>query len=355
MFPMSQEQNGEDPSGVRLEDRLRGLILSNAYANPAPNGQPQIPIANGPRPTPAPAPAATTPNLPPHMLSATPAQQQEYLRRAMQSSASQTSADAANRSPQGGRKRLNQAQRRQMSSQLSIPVAPSPNQPSPSSRGYTPYSAHGQHSYSPQFYNGNSQPQNNQRFRQNQQYSPRFTQQSPASPFSPQMHYQNSPSSSGPQFSPNSQFQRQGSSPQQQYHPANQGNLSAGFYNQRPVPQNAQLYQPGPYNNPGRGRAFTHNSEEVAIQSAYLEKLSQERVPQVGVDDEEVRGKEAFRATIEKICQEAISEYEKEELANQQFNISTVQLKCFGSMSTGFATKASDMDLALLTPQSVPS
>jgi terminal uridylyltransferase len=40
---------------------------------------------------------------------------------------------------------------------------------------------------------------------------------------------------------------------------------------------------------------------------------------------------------------------------NPMFEASSVQLKCFGSMASGFATKSSDMDLALLSPLSTPS
>lgn len=57
---------------------------------------------------------------------------------------------------------------------------------------------------------------------------------------------------------------------------------------------------------------------------------------------------------IENACREAITQYEQEDLSNPNFDSSTVELKCFGSMSSGFATKASDMDLALLTPLSQP-
>lgn len=83
-------------------------------------------------------------------------------------------------------------------------------------------------------------------------------------------------------------------------------------------------------------------------------KLLQELVPNVGIDAEEEAEKEIFRAVVENACREAILQYEKEELGNPKFDVSSVELRCFGSMSTGFATRASDMDLALLTPLSNP-
>jgi hypothetical protein len=94
--------------------------------------------------------------------------------------------------------------------------------------------------------------------------------------------------------------------------------------------------------------------EDVAAQSAYLERLLQECVPKVGIDPDEEAEKDEFRAVVERACRDAISVYEQQELGNPKFDPLSVELKCFGSMSSGFATKASDMDLALLTPHSSP-
>ena len=74
----------------------------------------------------------------------------------------------------------------------------------------------------------------------------------------------------------------------------------------------------------------------------------------MGIDSKEETEKEAFRVVVEKACREAIAGYEQRELGNLTFDDASVELKCFGSMSSGFATKASDMDLALLTPNSSP-
>ena len=73
------------------------------------------------------------------------------------------------------------------------------------------------------------------------------------------------------------------------------------------------------------------------------------------IDPQEAVEKEEFRALVEKACRESIAEYEQEELDNKKFDASTVELQCFGSMMSGFATKASDMDLALLSPKSNPA
>lgn len=75
----------------------------------------------------------------------------------------------------------------------------------------------------------------------------------------------------------------------------------------------------------------------------------------MGIDSEEEAEKETFRAVVENACKQAILQYEQEELGNMTFDASSVELRCFGSMSSGFATRASDMDLALLTPFSNPA
>lgn len=62
--------------------------------------------------------------------------------------------------------------------------------------------------------------------------------------------------------------------------------------------------------------------------------------------------KEAFRLRIERISRQAIAQYENEHAPGRDFPATSVQLQCFGSLSSGFATKASDMDLGLLSPLS---
>ncbi|KAF8851518.1 hypothetical protein BDZ45DRAFT_601340 [Acephala macrosclerotiorum] len=103
-----------------------------------------------------------------------------------------------------------------------------------------------------------------------------------------------------------------------------------------------------------RGRQSGHYSDDFLLQASHLDWMVQNIVPDVGIDTEEAE-KEAFRALVEAACREAITEYEQQELGNQQFDALSVELQCFGSMRSGFATKASDMDLALLTPKSHPA
>ncbi|KAM3064930.1 hypothetical protein ACMFMG_011242 [Clarireedia jacksonii] len=347
MVPRTQDQNGQAQGAVAgidgLEERLRGLILNNATASNSNSNAPPLP------------PISTAAALPPHMLTASPAEQQQYL-GSMAARASQTQkAPWNNNEPQqAGRKRLNQAQRRQLNSQLSIPIDTRPHQqagPSPSPHRFAPYSAQNQASWSPHYTNNSPQFSTGQRFQPQQSYSPHFPQPSPASSYASPMVYQNSPRSGTYENKPNQryQYQKQALSPQAQpWQSANQSSPDQSSISPRPTPQNRQLYQPGPTGGQGRPRLYGASADEIAAQA-------QECLPKIEIDNDEAKKKEEFRALIEEVCRCAIMEHEQQELGNDKFDPSTVELKCYGSLSSGFATKGSDMDLALLTPYSHPS
>ncbi|KAL2065682.1 hypothetical protein VTL71DRAFT_3352 [Oculimacula yallundae] len=342
MFPQNGNPAGQDAGN--LEDRLRGLILNNS--------DPML-IPGGGRP-------AAPPGLQPAYITPLPLQPNMHGQHgnfvqspAQHSLDSSSNVLAPGLSSPPGRKRPNQAQRRQMNAQLSIPIDTRPTPGVQAGRG------NGFHSpANPQYGNPNvvNRPQHQgQRYNQHsqQQYSPHFQNQGPASPYSPRPNYQQNlpqppvyPYQQGPV--PPSQ-PRQGPnhfSPQHQSQPQTPYN--------RPSPQNRQLYQPSPQGTQG-GRLFGQNSQELTAQSSHLTWLVERCVPDVGVDPQEEAEKEAFRAVVELACREAISEHEQMELGNEKFDPTTVQLQCFGSMRSGFATKASDMDLALLTPRSDPA
>lgn len=334
MFPY-QNQSNED--GENLEDRLRRLILNNAEASSTPEAG---------QPLPPPPPGFTSP-LPPHL------QHQQFPQATplpIVNNAPTSLEPPSGLSSSPGRKRLNQAQRRQMNAQLSIPVDARPTPGTQAGRG------NNFRQPSPQFGNQNfnsRQPiPQGQRYphQPQQQYSPRFQNQGPgpASPYSPRpMYPQNSPRlpmiNHQPGASPRHQ-QRQSANQYQQL-PLN------GFA--RAPAQNRQLYQPGAQNGHG-GRPFGQSTHDLASQASHLDLLVQRCVPEVGIDHQEEIKKETFRAVVELVCREAIAEHETNELGNEKFDPSTVELHCFGSMRTGFATKNSDMDLALLTPKSDP-
>ncbi|KAL7906673.1 hypothetical protein GGI35DRAFT_456523 [Trichoderma velutinum] len=90
--------------------------------------------------------------------------------------------------------------------------------------------------------------------------------------------------------------------------------------------------------------------EELASQARLLDMLCHQVLTRSEIDRSEIAEKEAFRQRIEHICREVISQFEEEQ--NNRIPPFSVELKCFGSLSSGFATKASDLDLGLVSPLS---
>ena len=83
-----------------------------------------------------------------------------------------------------------------------------------------------------------------------------------------------------------------------------------------------------------------------------MDRLCYQVVSSSEIDRSEIAHKEAFRQRIESICRDVILRHEQTEGATPGFPPQSVELKCFGSLSSGFATKASDMDLGLVSPLS---
>jgi terminal uridylyltransferase len=334
MFPPSQD--GRAAEGGDLESRLRGLILSNSNTIPTASSSEN---------------SNQGPHLPPHMLSATPQEKQTYLENANNARSSVAAQNSDPRSNQPKNKRPNQAQRRQMSSNLSIPIDNRPNQTRspglgpPSGQKHIQWNNQGFRDQPPQ--KGHSRQSQAQNF--NQQYSPRYNNNNnnnrPSTPYSPHKSFdQSNQHSPIPQHQSNRVFQSH-QSPQNQ-------SFEAFSYSSRPSQQGRQLYQPGLYQSHGHSNHYGHNADDIVRQSSYLENLLQQSVPVIGMDTNEETEKEAFRAVVEQTCRGAISAYEQNEIGNDSFDPLTVELQCFGSMKSGFATKASDMDLALLSPKS---
>ena len=89
-------------------------------------------------------------------------------------------------------------------------------------------------------------------------------------------------------------------------------------------------------------------------QVAYLWNLAQFQIAQSEISQEEFLEKQALRQSLEKVCRKAVSEHELNRDRDAAFVPDSVDLRCFGSLSTTFATKASDMDLVLVSPMSKP-
>ncbi|PHH60828.1 hypothetical protein CDD81_1125 [Ophiocordyceps australis] len=227
------------------------------------------------------------------------------------------------------KRRLNQAQRRQMSSQLSIPIDPR-TWHSPRQIGYA-------HSPRRQL-SGHYAPQTGQ------PNLPPVGHADPASSMSwarlPAQHYhETSWISPPPNQVPNAP--RNAHLP----HHAYQGQAPPQHY---PRSSHATQYNV-PY--PGQSRHL-FAPQEISHQAALLENLYHEHVSGSEIEVSEIAEKEAFRQRIESICRGVITRHEHVDNGTAEFTPLSVDLRCFGSLSSGFATKSSDMDLGLLSPLS---
>lgn len=227
-------------------------------------------------------------------------------------------------------KRPNQAQRRQMAAELSIPVDTRP-EPVTTVRQHANYPRQHNQAFSSAARGGGYRGNQNlgpagrgdvrreygHRSAHSQQVHPGHMAQNRHA--SHQQHRQ-SHSHGGPQFPDNAENWRQGQQGQQQGRP-----------------QASRLYQPG--------------DQQVKAQALMLEKLGLEILANAEISIEELTEKENFRLMLEQVCREVVVEHG---LSTDGVPIAphTVELKCFGSLASGFATKAADMDLALLSPQS---
>jgi DNA polymerase sigma len=101
------------------------------------------------------------------------------------------------------------------------------------------------------------------------------------------------------------------------------------------------------------GRQFNGpKPDELIAQAELLEGLCHTIVADAEIEPSEIMEKENFRLMIEQVARSVITEHERSQNGFLDFPPESVQLKCFGSLASGFATKASDMDLGLLSPLS---
>jgi DNA polymerase sigma len=101
------------------------------------------------------------------------------------------------------------------------------------------------------------------------------------------------------------------------------------------------------------GRQFNSpRPDELIAQAELLEGLCRTIVADAEIEPSEIMEKENFRLMIEQVARSVITEHERSRNGFLDFPPESVQLKCFGSLASGFATKASDMDLGLLSPLS---
>ena len=125
----------------------------------------------------------------------------------------------------------------------------------------------------------------------------------------------------------------------------------------RPPPTNKQLYNPSPYGmQPQQAGRFRNQPSQPSpdAQVNYVENLALAEISKAEISPEEFFEKQALRQSLEHVCRKAVSEYEMHQDTNAAFVSDSVELRCFGSLSTTFATKSSDMDLVLVSPMSKP-
>ncbi|KAH7035618.1 LOW QUALITY PROTEIN: uncharacterized protein B0I36DRAFT_318742 [Microdochium trichocladiopsis] len=102
------------------------------------------------------------------------------------------------------------------------------------------------------------------------------------------------------------------------------------------------------------GRQYFVKPEELANQAALLDWLCHQVNSGAEIEPAEIAEKENFRLHVQSICQAAVHQYEAETNQRVDFRPESVELKCFGSLMSGFATKAADMDLGIHAESPIP-
>ncbi|KAI0381955.1 hypothetical protein F5Y04DRAFT_253661 [Hypomontagnella monticulosa] len=311
-------------SSGQLEDRLRNLILSNtdqAAANPL-----------------------QTSVVPPPTKSKQPVDQSIVRENWKKGEQPSIPAQAPAKT---GKKRPNQAQRRQMQAQLSIPIDTRASAPNDRRAHVAP------HQYDNQRTAWHNTEQNGQDPPHISTYRSGSRDRAATAgnhPFS-QQHRQRSGLGRAPISPPDHQSSWRQQQPNASHVFSKGVNVVSpdAFPSRTPQPSQPALY------NPGGQRQFVFSAEQLANQSELLDMLCRSVIIGAEIEPNEIAEKENFRAQVETICRDVITRHEIHTNRAIGFQPYTVQLKCFGSLSSGFATKASDMDLGLLSPMSQSS
>lgn len=305
----------DTPRENALEDRLRGLILNNVDTRTNQTREKQN---------------ETTQHLP------SGAHWQQEAQRSPRN---------AQQASQNAQRRPNQAQRRQMTSEMNAMMQPRPQNSPYMGRGYNfdPASPRDQRAF------GHRNQESS--YQQTPASRPYLNHDSSRTPFAGDSHRQNQPRQD--------HWNQNGSRMHVPYgaqERASRGSWQTNSHEQaftsRPNPHNPHFTQHQAHAHRNNGG---YDYDLAAAQSAYLEGLATAHVSQVQVEPVEFADKETFREIIEKACREHIVRHAEKNLGVKVFPAESIQLKCFGSMSSGFATRGSDMDLALLSPNSAPA
>ncbi|KAI4738217.1 PAP/OAS1 substrate-binding domain-containing protein [Aureobasidium sp. EXF-12298] len=99
--------------------------------------------------------------------------------------------------------------------------------------------------------------------------------------------------------------------------------------------QQRQLYQP-------QSRPQQTNNPYLERQASFLDSLASQEISNTQMLDSEIELKDAFRLKLQRI-------FENLKSPDPENPLPSVELASFGSLSSGFATAGSDMDLAIVT------
>ncbi|KAJ2893301.1 hypothetical protein MKZ38_008805 [Zalerion maritima] len=235
------------------------------------------------------------------------------------------------------KKRPNQAQRRQMSAQLAITFDPRPPLPQ-TARPYVSPTTDPSHPH--------QHPRQVQRQQDQHHQNPHTQQQYHKSNGAHSATFRPSGYSNNFEPVPSPGVWR----PQSNNHQLSSDALAPPFG--APSPRMA-------FQTSGHGNGYTRSENqfgrplpspaELDREAMCLEGLATHVLSDAEIEMADIAEKEGFRQRIELLCQDAIARHETT-VPDTNFPAQSVQLRCFGSLSSGFATKASDMDLGLFSP-----
>ncbi|MCJ1365380.1 hypothetical protein MMC16_004501 [Acarospora aff. strigata] len=211
------------------------------------------------------------------------------------------------------RRRQNQAQRRQISAQSEAFHVPS----LPENQGYNTY------------------------------LQPTRVPQLVAPPVGPRgSHPQSQPLHNGPSGQPYQQVAQTQFAPGYGSYPSTQMQYPHDSH-VRPPPRHQRLYEPGLSSDPQQ-----QHRANINAQVQWLNTVAQGEIAKAEITFADLQEKENLRLVLEVVCREVINDLEQPK--NNSFDPGSVALKSFGSLSSGFATHSSDMDLVLVSPYSIP-
>ena len=340
-----------------LESQLRGMLMSNGIAT-----QPQTQRGEG----------TLSSRVPPHLRLAPLAEQQEYILKHQNDAAAQNLVGGALRPDM----KINQAERKKQNGEISLPAVPTSNVTTSTikSQSSNPNGAPkpSQSTYQSSQKSNNHAPRNDESwatpsaiaFSRMNHPQPR---QSPQRQFpqhgrgSGQLHIEGGPvpNLSAGSFHPRQTYMNHRTQKTQRALHQYPDRPPPGSFHERPAPsQHRQLFDPNrngpnesfpnrgpPPRNPGRFAPFN-------AQVDFLNHLADVEIVKAEIIREDLQAKEKLRLCLEEICRLTITKFEQTE--DPHFDSGTVTLQCFGSLSSGFATIGSDMDLALISPASKP-